>query len=74
MEIGAYDYLIKPTKIEELVEKIGLANRHKKITLEERNLKIKTINSAKKKGWDKWTGKVSGLFRKGHRKKSHSDL
>ena len=29
MKTGAFDYLVKPIKIEELVEKIELAHRHK---------------------------------------------
>jgi len=31
MELGAYDYLIKPTDIEALIEKIELAHSHKAV-------------------------------------------
>jgi DNA-binding response OmpR family regulator len=39
MELGAYDYLIKPADIEELTEKIKLAHSHKASQTEKRALK-----------------------------------
>ena len=73
MEIGAYDYLVKPTKIEELVEKIRLANTQKKIVMEERELQIKTMGTAERQGWDKWVSSISALIRRRSRKKTDSE-
>ena len=68
MELGAYDYLIKPTEIEELVEKIRLANTHK-TTMEERIRQAQTAATVKRQGWDKWVTAISDLFRRGYKKK-----
>ena len=67
MELGAYDYLIKPTEIEELVEKIRLANTHK-TAMEEQIRLAQTMAKVKRQGWVKWLASISGLFRIGYRK------
>ena len=72
MELGAYDYLIKPTEIEELVEKIRLANTQKK-AMEERIRQTQTMGTVKVQGWDKWVASISDLFRIRYRKKTDSE-
>ena len=63
MKLGAYDYLIKPTDFDALVEKIKLANDHR-TTQKEKEQKQITSSEAKPKGWGKWVSPVSGLFQK----------
>ena len=72
MELGAYDYLIKPTELEELVEKIRLAKTHKTV-MEERIRQSQIMETVKRQGWVKWLASISGLFRKGYRKKTDSE-
>ncbi|MBU0987613.1 MAG: response regulator [Proteobacteria bacterium] len=50
MKLGAYDYLMKPTETEELVEKINRAQALKK-EHEERIRKAEIDNIIKRKGW-----------------------
>ena len=69
MELGAYDYLIKPTEIDELVEKIRLANTHK-TAMEERTHHAQTTATVKRQGGSKWVASISDLFRKACRKKT----
>ena len=63
MELGAYDYLIKPTETEDLAEKIRLAHSHK-TSQEERIRQTKTAPPSEKKGWKKIFSPVSDLFQK----------
>ncbi|HIJ55636.1 MAG TPA: response regulator [Deltaproteobacteria bacterium] len=63
MELGAYDYLIKPAETEDLVEKIRLANSHK-TSQEERIRLAKTMPASKKRGWKKFLGPISDLLQK----------
>lgn len=50
MKLGAYDYLIKPTETETLVEKINKAGQLKK-EHEERIQQAEINNIVKRKGW-----------------------
>ena len=52
MELGAYDYLIKPTEIEELIEKIRLAHSHK-VAETERMQHEQTMEARSRSGWGK---------------------
>jgi len=63
MELGAYDYLIKPTETEDLVEKIRLAHSHK-ASQEERVRHTKTAPSSEKKGWKQIFSPILDLFQK----------
>jgi DNA-binding NtrC family response regulator len=63
MELGAYDYLIKPTETEALVEKIRLAHSHK-TSQEERIRQTRTAPPPEKRGWKKIFSPVSDLFQK----------
>jgi DNA-binding NtrC family response regulator len=61
MELGAYDYLIKPADIEELTEKIMLAYSHKASQAE----KIRqTTHSGieEQRGLEKIFGSIAALF------------
>ncbi|MBW1802425.1 MAG: response regulator [Deltaproteobacteria bacterium] len=73
IELGAYDYLIKPTEIKELVEKIRLAKTHK-TAIGEQIRRAQTRGTVERYGLDKWVGSISGLLRKRGRKKTDSDL
>ena len=63
MELGAYDYLIKPTETEELIEKIRLAHNHK-TSQEERIRQAKTSPDPEKKGWKRILSPISDLLQK----------
>jgi DNA-binding NtrC family response regulator len=63
MELGAYDYLIKPTETDELVEKIRLAHEHK-TSQEERFRQAKLSSAPEKKGWKKILSPISDLLQK----------
>ena len=52
MELGAYDYLIKPVETEELVEKIRLAYSHKAAETEKMQHK-QTLEPVSRSGWGK---------------------
>ena len=52
MELGAYDYLIKPADIKELIEKIRLAYSHK-IAESERLEQQQTMEAESQSGWGK---------------------
>ena len=63
MELGAFDYLIKPTETDELVEKIRLAYEHK--TSQEERIRLAKMTSAPvKKGWKKILNPISDLLQK----------
>jgi len=61
MELGAYDYLIKPADIEELTEKIMLAHSHKAAQAEKMH---QTTNSGseEQRGVKKIFGSILDLF------------
>jgi DNA-binding NtrC family response regulator len=63
MELGAYDYLIKPAEIEAMVEKIKLAYDHK-ITQKARQQKKTGPVGRKRRGWDRLISPIHNLFRK----------
>jgi DNA-binding NtrC family response regulator len=63
MELGAYDYLIKPMETDELVEKISLAYNHK-TSQEERIRQAKTPSASKKRRWKKILGPISDMVKK----------
>ena len=63
MELGAYDYLIKPAETEELIEKIRLAHNHK-TSLEERIRQPEASHAPEKKGWKKIFSPISELLQK----------
>ncbi len=63
MELGAYDYLIKPTETEELILKIRLAHNHK-TSQEERLRQTKISSDSEKKGWKKVLRPISDLLKK----------
>ena len=64
MELGAYDYLIKPVETEELVEKIRLAHSHKTAEAEKIQHK-KTLETGSRSGWGtKIFSPLSRFFRK----------
>jgi DNA-binding NtrC family response regulator len=71
MKLGAYDYLIKPTEIDTLVEKIRLANDHRSTEKEKQQKQI-APSEAKHKGWGKWVSPVSGFFQKQQRSRPSS--
>jgi len=64
MELGAYDYLIKPAEINELVEKIRLANTHK-AAMENRIRQTKKTAGVGRQGRNKWLTSIAKLFRSG---------
>jgi DNA-binding NtrC family response regulator len=61
MELGAYDYLIKPTDIEELTEKIMLAHSHK-ASQTEKIRQTTHSGSEEKQGLKKIFGSIAALF------------
>lgn len=63
MERGAYDYLIKPTDIEELVEKIMLANTHKASQAEKMQQKKRSVYE-EQRGIKKIFRSISLLFQR----------
>ncbi len=63
MELGAYDYLIKPTDTDSLVEKIRLAHDHK-TSQEQRIRQKKTSPAPEKRGWKKIMRPISDLLQK----------
>jgi DNA-binding NtrC family response regulator len=63
MELGAYDYLIKPADIEELTEKIMLAHSHK-TTQAEKMRQTTHSGSEEPRGLKKIFGSISDLFRR----------
>lgn len=63
MELGAYDYLIKPAAIEELIEKIRLAHSHK-VAETERMRHEQTMETPRRSGWRKKIfSRLSRIFR-----------
>jgi DNA-binding NtrC family response regulator len=77
MELGAYDYLIKPTEMEALVEKIKLAHDHKATQKTRRQKKMVPVGR-KRRGWGKLISPVYYLFHKDQRTRSkppeHEDI
>jgi DNA-binding NtrC family response regulator len=68
MELGAYDYLIKPAEIKAMVEKIKLAYDHK--TTQKARQQKKVPVGRKPRGWDKLISPVQALFHKDRRTQS----
>ena len=69
MELGAYDYLIKPADIEELTEKIMLAHSHK-ATQTEKIRQTTHSGSEEQQGFKKIFGSIEALF---HRNRDSVD-
>ena len=63
MELGAYDYLIKPTETDELVEKIMLAYSHK-CSQEERVYRTETTRDRRESVWQKCSTSLGKIFHK----------
>jgi DNA-binding NtrC family response regulator len=61
MELGAYDYLIKPADIEELTERIMLAHSHKASQTEKIRQKTHS-GSSEQLGLKKIFGLIAALF------------
>ncbi len=62
MELGAYDYLIKPIEIEELTEKIKMAHHHKTAQDDrERQEEVKGI--VRKRGRNRFLAPIYDFFR-----------
>ncbi len=69
MELGAYDYLIKPAEVDVLVEKIKLAYGHK-VTQKEKTLHASVTRGPKRRGWGRLISPVHDFFYRGQRLKS----
>ena len=63
MELGAYDYLIKPMETDELVEKMRLAYSHK-CSQEERLCRAETTRDRKESVWQKCSASLGKIFHK----------
>ena len=69
MELGAYDYLIKPADIEELTERIMLAHSHK-ASQTEKIRQTTHSGSEEQRGLKKICGSIAALF---HRDRDRLD-